>query len=170
MARMWRGMLLALATMSLAWPAVVSAAGPELSHGSFTYTLADALADYQAFGDNAGDCGDFVLLVDYTVERDVARWPDREVRHVHYAGHFYSSADTSRSIVRAGDFNIEFELDAADDPTSVTRTGVTEYVIIDGQRVVTHVGRDSLDFATGPISATPKAGSDVRPVVCDALR
>jgi len=170
MSRTLRGMLLALAAMSLAWPAVVSAAGPELSHGSFTYTLADALADYQAFGDNAGDCGDFVLLIDYSVERDVARWPDREVRHVHYDGHFYSSTDTSRSIVRAGDFNIEFTLDAAGDPTSVTRTGVSEYVIIDGQRVVTHVGRDVLDFATGPISATPRAGAEVRDVVCDALR
>jgi hypothetical protein len=170
MNRTLRGMLLALAAMSLAGPAVVSAAGPEFSQASFTYTLADALADYQAYGDNAGDCGDFVLLIDYAVERDVARWPDREVRHVHYTGHFYSSADTSRSIVRAGDFNIEFALDAAGDPTSVTRTGVTEYVIIDGQRVVTHVGRDVLDFATGPISATPKAGSDLRAVVCDALR
>lgn len=170
MSRTLRGMFLALTAMSLAWPAAVSAAGPELSHGSFTYTLSDALADYQAFGDNAGDCGEFVLLIDYTVERDVARWPDREVRHVHYTGHFYSSADTSRSIVRGGDFNLEFALDAAGGPTSVTRTGVSEYVIIDGQRVVTHVGRDVLDFSTGPISATPRAGSDVRPVVCDALR
>jgi hypothetical protein len=163
-------MLLALAATSLALPAVVSAAGPELSHASFTYTLADALADYEAFGDNAGDCGDFVLLVDYAVERDVARWPDREVRHVHYTGHFYSSADTSRSMIRAGDFKLEFALDAAGEPTSVTRTGVTEYVIIDAQRVVTHVGRDVLDFAIGPISETPRAGSDVRAVVCDALR
>jgi hypothetical protein len=162
-------MLLALIAMSLALPAVVSAAGPERFHTSFTYTLADALADNQAYGENAGDCGDFVLLIDFAVERDVARWPDREVRHVHFTGHFYSSADTSRSIVRAGDFNLEFALDAAGDPTSVTRTGVTEYVVIGGQRIVTHVGRDVLDFATGPISATPRAGGDLRAVVCDAL-
>ena len=170
MSRMLRGMLLALTAMSLALPAVVSAAGPERFHTSFTYTLADALADYQAFGDNSGDCGDFVLLVDFSVERDVTLWPDREVRHVHFWGHVYNSADTSRSIVRAGDFNIEFALDDAGNPTSITRTGVFDYVIIDGQRVVTHVGRDVLDFATGPLSATPRAGSDVRAVVCDALR
>jgi hypothetical protein len=163
-------LVLALAAISLALPAGVSAAGPEQFHTSFTYTLADALADQQAYGENAGDCGDFVLLIDYAVERDVARWADREVRHVHYTGHFYSSADTSRSIVRNGDFKIEFALDAAGDPTSVTRTGVTEYVVIEGQRVVTHVGRDVLDFATGPISATPRAGGDLRAVVCDALR
>jgi hypothetical protein len=46
---------------------------------------------------------------------------------------------------------------------------VFDYVEIDGQRVVTHVGRDELDFATGPISATPKAGDAVRQAVCDAL-
>ena len=170
MSRMLRGMLLAITAMSLALPAVVSAAGPERFHASATYTLDDALADYQAYGDNSGDCGDFVLLVDFVVERDVARWPDREVRHVHFSGHVYNSADTSRWLVRGGDFNIEFALDAAGDPTSITRTGVMDYVIIDGQRVVTHVGHDVLDFATGPISTTPRAGGDVRAVVCDALR
>jgi hypothetical protein len=44
-----------------------------------------------------------------------------------------------------------------------------QYVIIDGQRVTTDVGRDVLSFATGPVSATPKAGPEVRQVVCDAL-
>jgi hypothetical protein len=170
MSRMVRRLLLALTAISFALPAAASAAGPERFEGSFTYTLSDALADYEAFGAHAGDCGDFVLLVDYSVERDVTLWANREVRHVHFLGHYYSSADTSHSIVRGGDFNIEFALDADGNPTSVTRTGVTEYVIIDGQRVVTHVGRDALDFATGPVSATPRAGADLRAVVCDALR
>ena len=161
---------LIVAAVGLALPASGFAAGPERFSGSFTYTLADALADYAAFGDNAGDCGDFVLLIDYTVQRDVTVWPDREVRHVHYTGNFYSSADTSRSIPRSGDFNISFSLDANGMPTAVTRTGLFEYVTIDGSRVVTHVGRDELDFATGPISATPKAGGDVVQAVCDALR
>jgi hypothetical protein len=158
-----------LAALALLIPATASATGPERSHASFTYTLADAVADYQAYGDNAGDCGDFVLLVDYTVERDVARWPDREVRHVHYIGHVYSSADTSRSLVRGGDFTLTLWLDSSGAPYSLTRTGVFEYVKIDGHRVVTHVGRDELDFATGPISSTPKAGDAVRRAVCEAL-
>ena len=38
------------------------------------------------------------------------------------------------------------------------------------RRVVTHVGRDELSFATGPISATPKAGAGVVQAVCNALR
>ena len=120
-------------------------------------------------GDNAGSCGDFVLLVDFDVQRSVARWPDREVRHVHYIGHFYSSADTSRSIVRGGDFNLTVSLDSIGAPYAVTRSGLFEYVEIDNRRLVTHVGHDELDFATGPISATPKAGDAVRQAVCEAL-
>jgi hypothetical protein len=169
MSRIRVALALAIATIGLAFPAAMAAAGPDRSSGSFTYTLADALADYAAFGENAGDCGDFVLLIDYTVERDVTLFADREVRHVHYDGHFYSSADTSRSIGRGGDFNITFRLDASGLPYGVTRTGVTEYAIIDGAKVVTHAGRDVIDFATGPISETPKAGGDVVQAVCDAL-
>ena len=55
-------------------------------------------------------------------------------------------------------------------PVGLTRSGLFEYVVIDGARVNTHVGRDELAFATGPISSTPRAGDDVRQAVCDALR
>jgi hypothetical protein len=164
------GVVLTLFALGLAFPAAVSAAGPERFETTFTYTLEDAIADYQAFGDNAGDCGDFVLLIDYTVERQVAVWPDREVRHVHYTGHFYSSADTSRSIERSGDFNLTLWLDPSGEPTGITRTGVFAYVVIDGQRIVFNVGRDELSFATGPISITPKAGDVLAEAACDALR
>jgi hypothetical protein len=169
MSRQRLGVALVLFAVALALPAGASAAGPERFETSFTYTLEDAIADYQAFGESAGDCGDFVLLVDFTVVRDVAIWPDREVRHVHYTGNVYSSADPSRSLERSGDFNLTFWLDTNGAPTGITRTGVFEYVVIDGQRIVTHVGRDELSFVTGPISATPKAGDSVRQAVCDAL-
>jgi len=158
-----------LFVLGLALPAAATAAGPERFESTFTYTLEDAIADYQAFGDNSGDCGDFVLLVDFTVVRQVSVWPDREVRHVHYTGHAYSSADTSRSIERSGDFNLTLWLDSSGEPTGITRTGVFEYVVIDGRRIVTHVGRDELSFATGPISATPKAGDAVAEAACNAL-
>jgi hypothetical protein len=164
------GIALALLTFGLALPGTASAAGPERFETTFTYTLQDAIADYEAFGDNAGDCGGFVLLIDYTVVREVSVWPDREVRHVQYTGHAYSSADTSRSIERGGNFNLTFWLDANGDPTGVTRTGVFEYFVIDGQRVVSQVGRGELSFATGPISSTPKAGDAVSQAACDALR
>lgn len=169
MSRIRFGLAVAITAIGLAFPAAGAAAAPERFSSSFTYTLADALADYAAFGLSAGSCGDFDLLVDYTVERDVTVWPDREVRHVHYEGNFYSSVDTSRSIERSGDFTLTFWIGADGFPTGVTRTGVFEYVVIDGQRVVTHVGRDELSFATGPISGTPKAGDAVSQAVCDAL-
>jgi hypothetical protein len=153
----------------LAVPSAALAAGPVHTHSSFTYTLADSIADYQAFGDNDGDCGTFVLLVDFHVERDVYSWPDREVRHVKYTGNFYSSADTSRSIPRNGAFGLTMAFDENGDPVSITRTGVMQYVIIDGRRITTVVGRDVISFATGPVSATPRAGAGVRQVVCDAL-
>jgi hypothetical protein len=164
------GVALILLTVGLALPSAASAAGPERFETTFTYSLQDAIADYEAFGDNAGDCGDFVLLVDFTVVRDVAVWPDREVRHVHYTGHFYSSADTSRAIERSGDFKLTIWLDGNGEPTGITRTGVFAYVVIDGQRIVFNVGRDELSFATGPISATPKAGDVLAEAACDALR
>ena len=167
--RSMRAALFALSLSALAVPSAVLAAGPVHTHSSFTYTLADAIADYQAFGDNDGDCGAFVLLIDFHVERDAYAWPDRELRHVKYTGNFYSSADTSKSIPRNGNFELTFAFDENGDPVSITRTGVMQYVIIDGHRVTTVVGRDVLSFATGPVSATPKAGADVRQVVCDAL-
>jgi hypothetical protein len=169
MSRRRLGIALTLFALALSLPTAVSAAGPERFETIFTYTLEDAIADYQAFGDNAGDCGDFVLLIDYSVVRDVAVWPDREVRHVHYTGHFYSSADTSRSIERSGDFKLTLWLDANGEPTGVTRTGVFAYVVIDGQRIVFNVGRDELSFATGPISQTPKAGNAFAEAACAAL-
>jgi hypothetical protein len=156
--------------LAIVGPSVALAGGPTHARVSFTYTLADAVADYQAFGDNAGDCGDFDLLVDYTVERLVTTWPDREIREIHYIGHFYNAADTSRSIVRGGDFVLTLRFAADGSPDTITRVGVTEYAIVDGRRIVTHAGRDVLSFASGPISATPRAGGDVSPAVCDALR
>jgi hypothetical protein len=53
--------------------------------------------------------------------RQVAVWPDREVRHVHYTGHAYSSIDTSRSIERSGDFKLTFWLDSLYQSTQIHR-------------------------------------------------
>ena len=168
MRRSLAGATLALVA-SFAISGVSAASGPERFETTFTYTLADAIADYESFGDNGGDCGAFVLLVDFSVERHVAVWADREVRHVHYTGHYYSSIDTTRSIERSGDFVLTLWLDPSGQPTGVTRTGVFEYIVVDGRRITTTVGRDELSFVTGPISATPKAGAQLTQEACDAL-
>ena len=47
-----------------------------------------------------------------TSSGDVTTWPDREIRHVRYEGHFYNASDTSKSIVRNGDFALTFRFDA----------------------------------------------------------
>ena len=167
--RLIRAVLFTALATTIVGPPTTLAGGPARTETSFTYTLADAIADYQAFGDNAGDCGAFVLLVDFHVERSVTIWPDHETRHVKYSGNFYSSADTSRSIPRAGNFELTFWYGDDGSPLSLTRTGLFEYAVIDGRRVVTHAGRDELSFVTGPISATPKAGDAVSQAVCAAL-
>ena len=98
--------------MLLAIAAPVNAAQPVHTTTTSTYTLADAIFDYENFGIYDGDCGDFVLLVDFDVVRSVTTWPDREIRHVRYEGHFYNASDTSKSIVRNGDFALTFRFDA----------------------------------------------------------
>ena len=98
-----------LLLLTFAGPAV--AAAPPQTTTTGTFTLADAIFEYENFGVYDGDCGDFVLLVDFVVVRDVTTWPDREIRHVRYEGHFYNASDTSKSIVRNGDFALTFRFD-----------------------------------------------------------
>ena len=72
--------------MLLTVAAPVAAAEPVHSTTTGTYSLADAIFDYENFGIYDGDCGDFVLLVDFDVIRSVTTWPDREIRHVQLRG------------------------------------------------------------------------------------
>jgi hypothetical protein len=113
-----------------------------------------------------------VLLVDFEVVRAVTTWPDREIRHVHYEGHFYNASDTSKSIVRNGDFNLTFRYDAGGELRELIQTGLFEYVVVDGHRIPTVVGRATTDFSSDPPTgwATPHAGGPTPAFVCDALR
>ena len=150
----------------------VAAAAPVRSTTTGTFTLADAIFEYENFGVIDGDCGDFVLLVDFDVVRSVTTWPDREIRHVRYDGHFYNASDTSKSIVRNGDFTLTFRYDDAGELVELTQTGLFEYVVVDGHRVPTIVGRSTTDFTSDPPAtrATPRSSSETPAFVCDALR
>ena len=150
----------------------VAAAAPVRSTTTGTFTLADAIFDYENFDVYDGDCGDFVLLVDYEVVRNVTTWPDRETRHVRYEGHFYNASDTSKSIVRNGDFTLTFRFDAAGALLALTSTGLYEYVVVDGHRVPTIAGRSATDFSFDPPRnrTTPHAVVETPAFVCDALR
>lgn len=158
--------------MLLAVTAPVAAAAPVHSTTTGTYSLADAMFDYENFGIYDGDCGDFVLLVDFEVVRAVTTWPDREVRHVRYEGHFYNASDTSKSIVRNGDFTLTFRFDAGGGLLELTSTGLFEYIEVGGHRLPTIAGRAMTDFALDPpISrTTPHASPETPAFVCDALR
>ena len=169
---MSRFALLPAALLLFLTAAPVAAAAPVKSTTIFTYTLADAIAEYEEFGIYDGDCGDFVLLVDFEVVRDVTTWPDREIRHVRYDGHFYKASDTSKSIARNGDFTLTFEFDSAGELQALTQTGLFEYVVIDGHRKPTIVGRATIDFTSDPPTewTTPQASPVTPDFVCDALR
>jgi hypothetical protein len=150
----------------------VAAATPVHSTTTGTFTLADAIFEYENFDVYDGDCGDFVLLVDFDVVRNVTTWPDREIRHVHYEGHFYNAADTSKSIVRNGDFALTFRFDAAGALLGLTSMGSYEYVEIDGHRVPTIAGRSATDFSSDPPTnqTTHHASLETPTFVCEALR
>lgn len=152
--------------------APVAAAAPIHSTTSGTFTLADAIFEYENFGVYDGDCGDFVLLVDFDVVRQVTTWPDREVRHVRYEGHFYNATDTSKSIVRSGEFVLTFRFDDTGALVELTSTGLYEYVEIDGHRVPTIAGRATTNFSLDPPvgRTTPHASTATPGFVCDALR
>jgi len=158
--------------LSLTAAAPVAAAGPEHSTTTGTFTLADAVFEYENFGVYDGDCGDFVLLVDFDVVREVTTWPDREIRHVRYQGHFYNASDTSKSIVRSGDFTLTFNFDESGALVGLSSTGLFEYVVIGGHRVPTIAGRFSTDFSVDPPLGenTPHASAETPAFVCDALR
>ena len=150
----------------------VAAAAPTHSTSTGTYSLADAIFDYENFGIFDGDCGDFVLLVDFDVVRQVTTWPGREVRHVRYEGHFYNASDTSKSIVRNGDFILTFHFDASGALLELTSTGLFEYVEVDGHQRPTITGRATTDFTFDPplSRSTPGASTGTPGFVCDALR
>jgi hypothetical protein len=166
------GVLPFVLILLLATALPVAAAAPVRSTTTATFTLADAIFEYESFGVFDGDCGDFVLLVDFDVVRKVTTWPDREIRHVRYEGHFYNASDTSKSIVRNGDFMLAFRFDAAGELLNLTSTGLFEYVEVDGHRVPTIVGRATTDFTldTATTRTTPHASSATPAFVCDALR
>ena len=94
--------------------------------------------------------------------RNVTTWPDREIRHVHYDGHFYNASDTSKSIVRGGDFTLTFRFDTSGGLSQLTSTGLFEYVEVDGHRVPTIAGRSTTDLSSDPPTnrTTPHASTD----------
>jgi hypothetical protein len=121
-----------------------SAAGPDIErHTSFSYTLSDSLADFAADPNSYEvDCGTFKAIATFDVTRSIFAWPDREVRHVVYAGSYVNASEPTKSVPRNGDFVRTTIFDANGEPIRSVARGVQIWTVLDGRRVNLVAGRD----------------------------
>src|SRR4051812_38105459 len=91
---------LALGLLTVVSSLPVAAHAPEITRNtSFSYTVADSLADFANDPSSYEvDCGAFKVIATFDVTRSVTTWPDRELRHVTYTGSFANASDPSKMI------------------------------------------------------------------------
>lgn len=137
-----------------------------------TWTLEMALAELAIDPEaHDGDCGSFVLVVDYTVARRTITQPDGDViRHVSYTGNIYNASDTSESLPRSGTFMILLDFEG-ESLQRIVRSGLFEWVEVDGHRVPTQVGRYSVTFGSDgvEVASTPRFTNEPPAWLCEAL-
>jgi hypothetical protein len=137
---------LTLGLLTLASTLAVAAHGPEISHNtSFSYTLAESLADLAADPDSYEvDCGTFKVISTFDVTRNISTWDNREFRHIVYNGFYVNASDPSKTLPRNGDFERTTWFDANDDAIRQAQRGVQIWTVLDGRRVnlVTGIGVD----------------------------
>ena len=169
MRRTTRSMLLALAAVfAIAAPTAASAPTRE----TFVippWTLADALADYEAFGGYDFDCGTFHIISTFEGTVTVTDWGDRMLRHVVYTGRYYNASDTTKSAGRIGNTATWREFDENGEWVAVNIHGVQNMAVLpDGRHVPVDVGRAAVNFLAGEETlAGPHGNADA---LCDALR
>jgi hypothetical protein len=163
--------IIAAAAALAAFAAPAAAAAPTRTvQEIFPYTLANAVADYQAFGDAFTDCGDFDVLATFTGTVTVTDWGDRMLRHVVFGGAFYNAADLSKSAERIGNTATWRVFDDAGNWTEVHIHGISNQAVLDdGRRIPIDVGYAGFSLALEEVlaSAGPKGNTDE---LCDALR
>jgi hypothetical protein len=151
--------------------APVAAAEPARSvQQIIPYTLADAVADYEAFGDAFTDCGDFDILATFTGTVTVTDWGDKMLRHVVFTGAFYNAADLSTSAERIGNTATWRVFDGAGNWTEVHIHGISNQAVLDGGRhIPVDVGYTGFSLALEEelASAGPTGNVDE---LCEALR
>jgi len=133
---------LALGLLTAASTLTVAAQGPDISRNtSFSYTLADSLADLAA--DPNGyevDCGTFKVISTFDVTRNITTWDNREFRHIVYSGFYVNASDTSKMLPRNGDFERTTWFDANGDAVRREQRGVQIWTVLDGKRVNLVIG------------------------------
>jgi hypothetical protein len=138
---------LALGLLTVASTLSVAAHGPDISRNtSFSYTLADSLADFANDPNSYEvDCGAFKAIATYDVTRSIYSWDNREFRHIVYTGLFVNASDPSKTIPRNGDFERTTVFDANGEPVSGTSRGVQVWTVLDGRRVNLVAGLDVIE-------------------------
>lgn len=163
--------IIAAAAALAAFAAPVSAVAPtRIVQEIFPYTLADAIADHEAFGDVFTDCGDFDILATFTGTVTVTDWGDRMLRHVVFGGAFYNASDLTKSAERIGNTATWRVFDEAGNWTEVHIHGISNQAVLDeGRRIAVDVGYAgfSLELEEELRSAGPKGNTDE---LCEALR
>jgi hypothetical protein len=154
-----------------AFAAPVAAAAPTRTvQEIFPYTLADAIADYEAFAEGFTDCGDFAVLATFTGTVTVTDWGHRMLRHVVFSGAFYNASDLSKSVDRIGNTATWRVFDEAGNWTEVHIHGISNQAVLDDGRLIpVDVGYTGFSLALEEelASAGPKGNTDE---LCEALR
>lgn len=149
----------------------VAAAEPTRSVQAIpAYTLADSLADYEAFGDAFTDCGDFHILATFDGTVTVTNWGDRMLRHVVFTGAFYNASDLSKSAGRLGNTATWRVFDDAGTWTEVHIHGISNMAVLaNGRRIPVDVGYAGFSLALEEelAWAGPKGNTAE---LCEALR
>jgi hypothetical protein len=155
------------AGMLTASPAV--AAPPSIDDQTFTVSREQALEAYEESGIPYLDCGDFVVLAAFTVERRVITFEDRELRLISFTGELFR-LDTGVTVTYAGSSRREATFGPTGEIETITITGLAEYLIdLEGNRIVFDAGLRSVDFSSFPPTFTEHGIHRLIEVVCGAL-
>jgi outer membrane receptor protein involved in Fe transport len=162
-------LLIVAGVLSLAVASPAVAAPPTIDDQTFTVTRADALAAYEESGEVFQDCGDFVVLAAFTVERRVITFEDRELRLVSFTGELFRQ-DTGVAVTYAGSARIQVTFDPTGEIETITTTGLARYLIdLEGNRIVFDAGYFTGDFSSFPPTLIEHGLKRYEEVICGAL-
>jgi hypothetical protein len=155
------------AGMLTASPAV--AAPPSIDEQTFTVSREQALETYVETGEPLLDCGDFVVLAAFTVERRVITFEDRELRLISFTGELFRP-DTGVTVTYAGSARREATFGPAGEIETIAVTGLAQYLIdVEGNRIVFDAGFREVDLSSSPPALIEHGIHRDIEVVCGAL-
>lgn len=128
-----------------------------------------ALEAYEESGERYLDCGDFVVLAAFTLERRVITFEDRELRLVSFTGELFR-LDTGLTVTYAGSARRTATFGHTGEVETITVTGLAQYLIdLEGNRIVFDAGFREVDFSSFPPALIEHGIHRDIEVVCRAL-